>query len=469
MSDTATETTIIPLTESLRQLPTFSDLSESDLAYVASLCREEYMEPGEVVFAIGDETVDMLILFSGEFEARGDRTETEGVYIARGGTITGRLPYSRMRNYVGTALVTQRLHLAKLDKKHFPELLYRVPILGERFVAIMSDRVRERTRAEQERDRMASLGRLSAGLAHELNNPAAAAKRAADNLLRALDCLANANALLFGCLSGEQYAAIIAWELAAAAKLEHVLPLSPMQQSEFEDEIITWLEDHDVADAYDLAPRLLEVRVTANDLDGLAAGIGAEGIAALAAQIAAALEATKLTQEIASSVGRISELVRSIKEYSFMDQGGMQPIDLNRGLESTITMLAHKTKGKSIQVRREYSADLPKIPAFGGQLNQVWTNLIDNAADALAVGGAITVRTLQDTSERVRIEIEDNGSGIPESVQKHIFEPFFTTKPVGEGTGLGLDAVRRIVQVHHGEIRLQSVPGKTTFTVLLPV
>jgi signal transduction histidine kinase len=457
------------LVEALRGISVFSDLSDEDINLVASFCREEHLNVGDVVFATGEPTVDMLILFDGELEARGERTESEGAYVARGGTITGKLPYSRMHTYGGTAKVTIPMHLARLCRDHFPELLYRVPVLGERLVAVMSDRVRERAQSAQEADRMASLGRFSAGLAHELNNPAAAAKRGADNLTQALVCLAGANTELFNHLSAEQYARISAWEQQLVPRLEEVIPLSPLAQSEREDEIIAWLEDYGVDDAYDLAPRLVDVSLTAAELINIADGVAAEAIRPLAAQIAASLEAAKLTQEIYASVGRISELVGAIKEYSFMDSGGMQPVDIHRGLETTITMLNHKLKRKQIQVHRQYSEGIPKVPAMGGQLNQVWTNLIDNAIDALPENGSITLRTSMDVNNRVRIEIEDNGSGIPQDLQKRIFEPFFTTKPVGEGTGLGLDAVRRIVQAHRGEVRLSSQPGKTVFTIGLPL
>ncbi|HLW78939.1 MAG TPA: ATP-binding protein, partial [Terriglobia bacterium] len=342
----------------------------------------------------------------------------------------------------------------------------RMPELGQRLVAIMSDRIRETTRTEQQRDKLTALGKLSAGLAHELNNPAAAAQRATATLREALETVRDASIRLARhTLSVEQREAILRFEHQAGQYTTPSVP-DPLAQSDREERITAWLEARRFPEVWKIAPVLADRGVETTGLDGLAAEIGDEALGDAVLRIASVLSIFGLIGEIENSTRRISELVRAMKEYSHMDQAAIQEVDLHHGLESTLTIFGHRLK-RGITVVREYDPTLPKVCAYGGELNQIWTNLIDNAIDAMGGKGELRLRTSWNL-DRVTVEIGDNGPGIPADVQPHIFEPFFTTKGVGQGTGLGLDTVCRIVRNHHGEIKVFSKPGDTRFQVSLP-
>jgi len=339
----------------------------------------------------------------------------------------------------------------------------------ERLVGIMSDRVRDVTAADQQRDKLMALGKLSAGLAHELNNPAAGATRAANDLIAVLAELRAADLRL--CrheFTTEQHNALRSFETEAIEHNTNAPQLNSLEQSDLEDSLTTWLEDHSIPDPWKLSNNLVEAGIDAPALDRLLEQTGESAFADVLARINAQLAAAKLAREIKTGTARISELVGAIKEYSYMDQASVQEVDIHKGLESTLLILKYKLRKKNISLTREYADDLPRIKAFGSELNQVWTNLIVNAVDAMKEGGTLKVRTRKEPTD-VMVEIRDNGSGIPESVRTHIFEPFFTTKPVGEGTGLGLDTVARIVRRHRGNIRFESRPGDTCFQVRLPL
>ena len=460
--------------EALRRVHVFADLPDEQLQWFAANTQERRLATGEVLFQKGGPADTMAVYLEGEVRGyRDDQAHDGYVYVARAGEpnteVSGKLPFSRMTHWMATGRAMTPMRVLTFPVRLFPELLQRMPTLVERLVGIMSDRVRDVTAADQQRDKLMALGKLSAGLAHELNNPAAGATRAANDLIAVLAELRAADLRL--CrheFTTEQHNALRSFETEAIEHNTNAPQLNSLEQSDLEDSLTTWLEDHSIPDPWKLSNNLVEAGIDAPALDRLLEQTGESAFADVLARINAQLAAAKLAREIKTGTARISELVGAIKEYSYMDQASVQEVDIHKGLESTLLILKYKLRKKNISLTREYADDLPRIKAFGSELNQVWTNLIVNAVDAMKEGGTLKVRTRKEPTD-VMVEIRDNGSGIPESVRTHIFEPFFTTKPVGEGTGLGLDTVARIVRRHRGNIRFESRPGDTCFQVRLPL
>jgi signal transduction histidine kinase len=459
--------------EALRRVHVFADLPDDQLQWFADQTEDLRFVPGDVLFEKGAPADTLAIYLEGEVRAyRDDQAHDGYVYIGRAGEpnteVSGMLPFSRMKEWSATGRAMTDMRVLRFPVSLFPELLQRMPELVQRLVGLMSDRVRDVTVADQQRDKLMALGKLSAGLAHELNNPAAGATRAAHDLILVLKELREADLRL--CrhdLSSEQYAAIVSFENSAIEHTTTAQALDSLELSDLEDVLATWLEEHGVAEPWKYSNNLVEAGIDAGSLDKMLGTIDDTAMADVLARINAQLAAAKLAREIRTGTARISELVGAIKEYSYMDQASVQEVDVHQGLESTLLILKYKLRKKNIELTREYGTDLPRIKAYGSELNQVWTNLIVNAIEAMPDGGKLKVRTRREPTD-VMIEIRDNGAGIPESVKTHIFEPFFTTKAVNEGTGLGLDTVARIVRKHRGNIRFDSKPGDTCFQVRLP-
>ena len=450
----------------LLRVPVFADLPDDQLAWFIGQSQEMNLQAGDVYSRQGDPADAMFVILEGQLQGRGELGGETFVFNLEPGDVTGLLPFSRMKQFTVSGRAETDSRALRFPASQFPDLIQKMPELTKRLVGLMSDRIRETTRLEQQRDRLASLGKLSAGLAHELNNPASAAKRAASQLGHILKKIRDASLELGKRdLSSAQKSEID--KLEASFTKQDVVPPDALIMSDLEDQIDSLLRSHGQNDLWLLAAGLARRNIKPEVIESLFASLDGDTARAALVRIAASVEVASLLHEIESSTSRISDLVGAIKEYTHMDQAPVLNVDVVRSLETTLTILNHKLK-QGVVVQRDYKSVPLLVNSFGSELNQVWTNIIDNAIDAMHGKGKLRVRTYRDDG-CVVVEIGDDGPGIPDEVQPHIFEPFFTTKGVGEGTGLGLDTVQRIVKKHRGNIQVSSKPGDTRFQVWLPL
>jgi len=450
----------------LLRVPIFADLPDDQIAWFISQSQELHLKAGETYSRQGDPADAMFVVLEGQLQGRGEIGGETIIFTINQGNVTGVLPFSRMKQFtVGIRAETDSRTL-RFPTSLFPQLIQKMPELTQRLVGLMSDRIRETTRLEQQRDRLASLGKLSAGLAHELNNPASAAKRATSQLRTILKKIKEASHELGRRdLTAAQKAEIE--KLEASFTQQNQPPPDALTASDLEEHIDSLLRSHGQNDLWQLAADLARKNVKPEALESLFEALDAGTARAALVRIAASVEIANLLNEIESSTTRISDLVLAIKEYTYMDQAPVQNVDIVKSLETTLTILNYKLK-RGVVVERDYGQVPLLVNSFGSELNQVWTNIIDNAIDAMGGKGQLRLRTYREDG-CVVVEIGDNGPGISSQIKPHIFDPFFTTKGVGEGTGLGLDTVQRIVKKHRGTIQVDSKPGDTRFQVRLPL
>lgn len=452
--------------EELLRVPAFAGLPDDQIDWFLAQCTEVLLKAGDVYLRQGDPADFMFVVLDGELQARGELGGETIVVPTLPGTVTGILPFSRLKEFSLTGRAVKDSRILRFPASLFPELVQKMPELVRRLVELMSDRIRETTRIEQQRDRLVALGKLSAGLAHELNNPASAAKRATGQLRSILNRIRDASHDLGRRdLTTQQKAEIERME-AAIVHYDGV-PVDALTASDLEDKLESLFQSYGYTDLWQLSAEFGRKGITVDVLKPLFDTLDPETARAALVRIAASMEIMGLLNEIENSSARISDLVSAIKEYTFMDQAPVQNVDIVRSLETTLTILNHKLK-HGVDVQRDYQRIPLLVNSFGSELNQVWTNIIDNAIDAMGGKGTLRLRTYREDG-CVIVEIGDNGPGIPAEIKSRIFEPFFTTKGVGEGTGLGLDTVQRIVRKHKGHVQVHSRPGDTCFQVWLPM
>jgi signal transduction histidine kinase len=455
----------------LRKVPLFAALSDEQLECLPFVEQGEEVRvsDGERLVNEGDPPA-FYVLLDGELQVLKKVGDQETLLLThRPGAFFGEVPLLLGTSIVASAQAVGEARLYRLAEGPFWQMLSSCPTIARGILQTMAGRVQGLEAVAQGRERLVALGTMSAGIAHELNNPAAASRRAASQLREALLEMQSRSCQLHKQpLSPEQTEFLAALQREAMDRCSSSrLPLDPLEQSDREEEWEQWLTAHGIGDGWKLAPALVAARLDSGWREDLAARLPAAALGITIGWIEATLTVSALLDQVEQGTARISDLVKAVKAYSFRDQTSRQEIDVHEGLESTLTMLGHKLKG--ITVTREYDRSLPRIDAYGGELNQVWTNLIDNAADAVNGQGRIEIRTARENNH-VRVEIVDNGPGIPAEVQAHLFEPFFTTKEIGKGTGLGLATSYRIVMMQHkGDIHVTSKPGETRFAVRLPI
>jgi signal transduction histidine kinase len=459
-----------PTIAELREIDLFTELTDDQLAQWAEIAEIKRAPAGAVIYNPEEKLIAVNLLLDGEIQV---------MLVVDGGLEPGPRQYAptwlgAIPVLTGTAMSGQ-LHAAT-------DIRY-AQILPEPFTDLMLDhrtvfkRVMRQVRpvttriaaVEQNRERLASLGTMAAGLTHELNNPAAAARRAASDLVDALEVLASTvGHFVEAGIDGDTARKLVEFQRDAITRCKEAEAPTGLDAADLEDELTDVLEEMGVAEPYRLAPTLVSVGIDRAWLDELAAVAGTVTVPAIG-WITASLNARGLASELCESTDRMSALVKAVKTYAYMDRGDIVEVDIHEGLKTTMMVLGHKLKHTSIQVEKHLDKSLPKIMIRGGEMNQVWTNLLANAIEALGDSGTITISTQLD-GPCIRVDIADDGPGIPPENIDRIFDPFFTTKVVGQGTGLGLDTARRIVRDRHGgTLTVESEPGNTVFHVWLPL
>jgi len=459
-----------PITaEELMRWPLFEGESRETVEWIASRMEARQFDSGDVAVIEGDPATEFVVILAGELHFR--RSGRDEVVIGSAGEVTGILPFSRMKTWGGRGWAAQATRVAVMDASHLRELVYRAPLLAQRLVGQMTDRTREFTRMEEGSNRLLALGKLAAGLAHELNNPASAAVRSSARLRDVLTDRRKHVLAMRGEVIPERAREIMG-SLGDSLIECSTTPgaMDAIERTDRESDLADWLESEGVPGQ--LASTLVDAGITAERLRPLASLVPSETLTLGLRILVADHEILCLTRELEEASRRISDLVQAVKSYSYMDQNPIAEVDIAPGIDVTLRMFQHQLK-RGVQVSRQYDTNLPRIRANGSALNQIWTNLIDNALASMEslppeTPKVLSVRTCTEP-EGVLVEIGDTGPGIPAEVQHRIFEPFFTTKAVGEGTGLGLDIVQRIVRNHKGSIRVESTPGRTVFQVRLPL
>jgi signal transduction histidine kinase len=452
-------------------IPLFQGVSDDEFDWLCEHSTREIFERGDCFVRQGEVGTRFYVVLEGEMQVTRTINGAETVLgTTPRGIMGGELPLLSGDVSGSTACAITTTRLMVFSAESFRGIFTHVPIVGHRILKTAAERMSSTASRINQQEKMAALGKLSAGLAHELNNPAGAASSSAKALRETLSKgLGQTMKLGTLGLSEFQLSNLLVFQQDAIRNFANAPSLSTMERADREDEIGTWLDELDVPESYDVAATLVDAGYELSDLQAFVSQMPQENTAAILEWLNGALTIARLLNSIENSTGRISEIVRAMKEYTYMDQGAAQEVDIHKGLDTTLQILAYKLK--QIEVSREYDTSIPKIIAKGSQLNDLWTNLIDNAVDAMKGyppgKGRIRIITRCEV-DFAMVEINDNGPGIPADVQPRIFEPFFTTKEVGSGTGLGLDTVYRIVKEHRGTIEVQSQPGETRFIVRIP-
>ena len=466
---------MIPVTiKELKNVNAFSELPDEHLQWVIDRSEYDEIEDGGLVAKYGDPADSMWVLLEGKvsfyMNINGQQVfyftfENDGIT----GGVGGLMPYSRMKTMPGYAYAVGSVKRLKLHKDHFAELEHLNPDFIQKLIGYMTERAKYFATTKLQHEKVNALGNLAAGIAHELNNPAAAINRFSNELAKRLNRNYELTEDLVKCnLSPEHIKSIKA--LVSNKEIESVNKpkLTASQRIQKEEEMEEWLENNNVTDRQ-AAETFSEFGFSTEEFENLLSGVDKSAVNCLVPWLENLISSKRIIEDLTDASNRIYFLVAAIKSHVHMDRTNeMQCTNIHKDLENALTLLGFKLRGKNITVTKNFSEDSVEVPAYVGELNQVWTNLIDNAIFAVPQNGNLTIETVFD-KKNLKVSIIDNGPGIPKDIMSRIFDPFFTTKKVGEGTGIGLDLVNRIIKNHNGEIKVNSVPGRTEFTVYLPL
>ena len=456
----------------LQSIEALKEVPGDQLQWMIENSRHYTLAEGEYLFQIGIPATGTHIIIAGRIKLYLQQKEgIRDVNVIGPKNISGYLPFSRGYKANVNGKVIEDAEIMTLPIEKFREMISQHFELTQALVHVMTTRVRDFTSLQQQNEKMMALGKLSAGLAHELNNPASAIVRGSASLKEHLQLVPEAFKEVMAIKMEEKDVDVVGGKLFEVLGRTEKPKLTLMERTEKEDTLRDWLEDHQVQNAGEIAENLLEYGFTYEDLRAIKQHIPAASLSAVFNWINSNLVTERMVMDIQQASQRISELVRSVKNFTHMDQGkGKEATDIHSGIRNTLTMLQYRLRKGNITLVEEFDEGLPPVFALVGELNQVWTNLIDNALDAMEPSGKgqLTIRTERD-HDSVKVSVIDNGPGIPADIQSRIFDPFFTTKDIGKGTGLGLDVVMQIVRQHQGSVKVQSEPGRTAFIVCFPI
>jgi len=456
----------------LKAAPDLANVPNEHLEWLIAHGERHTFAEGETLFKRNDPIEYMYILLEGALQFRLEQNgQFREISTLLSGGIGGTLPYSRTRNATGFGLFTAPTSMFMLHKDHFRAMTHECFELTQALVHCMTTRARNFTALEQQNEKMAALGRISAGLAHELNNPSAAIVRSADafkhHFASTPERFKSVMSLQLDPVSVDVCNDLFFRKATSGVRYD----LSPLQKADAEDVLLNWLEDHNINDGFDIVGNLVDFSFTTEELEFVRENIGEKGFFTVLGWLDNVLTTERFVSEIGEASKRIHDIVSAVKSYSHLDRANeRQKADIHDGIRKTLMIMAHKIKANGIRIVESFAPDLPEPKVFVGELNQVWTNLIDNAVDALENASTKTLEIA--TSHKpgfVEVCIIDSGEGIPADIVSNIFEPFFTTKQMGKGTGLGLNAVQRIIEQHNGSIKVSSEKGQTEFRVCLPM
>ncbi len=453
----------------LKKVPLFANLPNEDLDRLCTAAAEEILSAGEILFTEGEIGDKTYVIMAGEIDIYKESGGRMVFLATRGaGEVIGEMSLLDQAPRFASGRARRDCRLLSINHENLEHLLNTSPSAVRALLSTISDRLRSTELVLRQSEKMAQLGTLTAGVAHELNNPASAAQRGSEHLNAAIERLQQTYQRFH-----EQGFSKAQWDKTSALheyarqRASQPVDLDGMNRSDQEEEIETWLDDHRIENSWEFAPILVSLGYQISNLEELEVDYPGPKLIVILHWLCSLFTTFGLLEEINQGTSRIGEIVKSLKSYVYLDQAPVQLIDLHEGLDNTLVMLRSKLKS-GIILERNYAEGLPKIMAYGSELNQVWTNIIANALDAMDGQGTVKISTRQ-ADDWIFVEIEDSGPGIPDDVKEKLFSPFFTTKPMGKGTGLGLNISFNIIQKHNGYIDVVSQPDQTCFTVRLPI